>query len=165
MKNIINSISLLALVLIVATSCNKTEKVSDNFISAGDWTITELSVDGTNEAELPEWEIKACDIYAASCEGHWKNDEGGETEFIWQFREKGKTFEISHQGAEAEESDDDHDDHDHDHDHAGMEVAVQAYNFSGVYEVLECSKDAMKFQSTAALGHSGKTVVISIAKK
>lgn len=163
MKTIKKTIALLVIVLVIATSCDKTRSTSNNFISGAEWTVTEMTVDGVTEDELPTWEIGACEIYETSCEGHWKNDEGGETSFIWQIRDQGKTFEISHQG----EEDDDHDghDHDHDHDHAGIEVAMQAYNFSGVYEVIESSTNMMHFQTTVALGHTDKTVVIKITKQ
>ena len=140
------------------TACNKTKKVSKRLISAGEWRVTELSVDGVNQEELPTWEIEACDdIYAQSCMAEWKNDEGGHAEFIWQFREKGETFEISHQAEE-------HEGEEHDHDHAAEEAAEQAYNFSGVYTVVESGKDKMEFTTTSAIGYNGNTVKIIIEK-
>ena len=82
-------------VALLAAGCNKSKTYSKRLIKAGEWTVTELSVDGTNEAELPSWHIQLCDIYAQSCYADWENEEGGHAEFIWQFRDKGKTFEIS----------------------------------------------------------------------
>ena len=149
-------ISLSLAILIGFAACNKTKVNSKRLMKAGEWKVTELSVDGTNEAELPSWEIEDCDIYAQSCMAEWKNDEGGHAEFVWQFREKGKTFEISYQADE---------DHAHAHDHAAEEAAAQAYGFSGIYEVIECKSKKMQFQTTSALGHDGKAVVIKIEKK
>ena len=149
-------ISLSKAILIGFAACNKTKVNSKRLMKAGEWKVTELSVDGTNEAELPSWEIEDCDIYAQSCMAEWKNDEGGHAEFVWQFREKGKTFEISYQADE---------DHAHAHDHAAEEAAAQAYGFSGIYEVTECKSKKMQFQTTSALGHDGKAVVIKIEKK
>lgn len=149
-------ISLSMAILIGFAACNKTKVNSKRLMKAGEWKVTELSVDGTNEAELPSWEIEDCDIYAQSCMAEWMNDEGGHAEFVWQFREKGKTFEISYQADE---------DHAHAHDHAAEEAAAQAYAFSGVYEVVESKSKEMQFQTTAALGHDGKAVVIKIEKK
>ena len=139
----------------VVSSCNKTKITSERFIKAGEWKVTELSVDGVNEDELPKWEIEDCDIYEESCFGEWKNEEGGHAEFIWQFSEKANTFEISHQAS---------DEHDHEGDHAAEEAAVQAYNYSGVYEVIEKSKTEMEFESSRTSGHSGNTVKIKIEK-
>ncbi len=156
MKNLI-SILMIVIVAGAISSCNKTKKVSKRFMKSGEWKVTELSVDGVNEDELPTWEIEDCDIYKESCEGEWKNDEGGHSEFIWQFREKGETFEISRQ-AEEEAG------HSHTHDHAAEEAAAQCYNFSGVYEVISSKKDEMEFRSTATAGHNGKQVVIKISK-
>ena len=149
-------ISLSMAILIGFAACNKTKVNSKRLMKAGEWKVTELSVDGTNEAELPSWEIEDCDIYAQSCMAEWMNEEGGNAEFVWQFREKGKTFEISYQADE---------DHAHAHDHAAEEAAAQAYAFSGIYEVTECKSKKMQFQTTSALGHEGKSVVIKIEKK
>ena len=143
------------LLMTVVSSCNKTKVTSERFIKAGEWKVTELSVDGVNEGELPKWEIEDCDVYEESCFGEWKNEEGGHAEFIWQFSEKANTFEISHQAS---------DEHDHEGGHAAEEAAVQAYNFSGVYEVIEKSKTEMEFESTRTSGHSGNTVKIKIEK-
>ena len=154
----------ITIVLLIASmaflgACNKTKTNSNRLIKGGEWTVTELSVNGTNEAELPEWEIEDCEIYDASCEGEWKNEEGGHAEFIWQFRAKGDNFEISHQ-AEAEE-----DGHAHGDDHAAEEAAAQCYAFSGVYDVVTRKKKEMEFTSTTTVGHPGATVVIKIEKK
>lgn len=151
-----------AILVIGSVACNKTKINSKRFMKAGEWKVTELSVDGSNEAELPSWEIKECDIYKESCKGEWKNDEGGHAEFVWQFREKGKKFEISRQ---AEEEDDHGHGHGHGDNHAAEEAAAQAYAFSGVYDVVERKKKKMQFETTAALGHAGKKVVIKIEKK
>ena len=169
MKKILLIIS----IALVAFACNKTKVNSNRLMSAGEWEVTELSVDGTNEDELPHWHIDDCEIYGEkSCFGEWKNEEGGETHFIWQFRDKGKVFEISRQEGMEEEEDhaDDGDDHDHDHDHgthdhATEEAIEQCYNFSGVYDVVSSKKDEMGFTSTSAVGFAGETVKIKIKKK
>jgi len=142
----------------LGTACNKTKTNSNRLMKAGEWTITELSVDGTNEAELPEWEIEDCDIYDESCHGEWKNEEGGHSEFVWQFRNSGDDFEISRQ-AEEEEG------HSHEEDHAAEEAAAQCFAFSGIYEVVTRKKDEMEFTSTTTEGYPGSTVVIKISKK
>ena len=158
MKNIMSILAVSA-IAITLVGCNKTKKTSNRLIKAGEWKVTELSVDGTNEDELPTWEISDCDIYNESCTGEWENDEGGHTEFIWQFRDKGDTFEISRQAEEDEHG------HSHSHDHADEEVAEQCYNFSGVYEVVSSSKDEMEFKSTVTTGYNGQEVVIKISKQ
>lgn len=145
----------LLLAILIMSACNKTKINANRLIKAGEWTVTELSVDGTNEDELPKWSIEDCDIYDESCLGEWENEEGGHADFIWQFRDKGKTFEISRQ--ENEEG--------HSHGHAGEEAAAQCYAFSGIYEVIERKKDMMQFQTMAALGHAGESVVIKIEKQ
>jgi hypothetical protein len=142
------------------SSCNKTKTTSNRFMEAGEWNVTELSVDGINQEELPIWEIEECDLYNESCFAEWKNEEGGHAEFIWQFREKANTFEISHQAKE-----DEHEGEEHEDDHAAEEAAEQAYNFSGVYTVIENSKTAMEFTTTSAIGFVGNSVKIKIEKK
>lgn len=158
MKTITKYMLLLAAIALTLGACNKTKKSSNRAIKAGEWTITELSVDGTNEAELPSWKFEECDIYAESCHAEWENEEGGHAEFVWQFREKGSVFEISRQAGE-------HDEHEHEHDHATEEANTQCYNFSGVYQVEEAKAESMHFTSTATVGHAGKSVVIKMSKK
>ena len=157
MNTKIKAVTLLFAVALMAVACNKTQSTSNRFIKAGEWKVTELSVDGTNADELPHWEIEDCEIYDESCHAEWANDEGGHAEFVWQFRDSGDTFEISRQAGE-------HDGHDHGHDHAEEEAIAQCYSFSGVYEVKERKKDMMEFTSTATLGNPGSTVVIKIEK-
>jgi len=156
-RKTIKTMAFSAILLIGAAACNKTKSTSKKFMDAGEWTITELSIDGTNEDELPTWEIEDCDLYNESCFGEWKNEEGGRAEFIWQFREKANTFEISHQAEEGE--------HDLEEDHAATEAAEQAYNFSGVYEVVNKEKEAMEFSSKNTSGFPGQMVSIKIQKK
>lgn len=149
-----------ALVLILGLSaCNKTAITADRFIDAGEWTATTLSVDGVQEDELPILEIMDCEIYDEVCLSEWKNEEGGHAIFAWQFRDKGKIFEISRQEEEEEDS------HSHSHDHAEEEANEQCLAFSGIYEVTERSKDVMEFTSTATNGHAGQNVILRIEKK
>lgn len=153
--------SLLALAtgaIFLLGACNKTKTNSKSLMKAGEWEVTELSVEGVNEDELPHWEIDDCDIYEESCMGHWENEEGGHAEFVWQFRDKGETFEISYQ-AEEEHG------HSHEHDHAAEEAAAQAANFSGVYTVNKRDKDEMEFSSSTTQGFEGQNVIIKIKKK
>ena len=151
MKKIILLASTILIVALVFTACNKT-KMYENRLDGGEWNVTELSVDGVNETELPHWNIGDCDAYKESCTGEWKNHEGGTGKFVWQFREKGGKFEISNQSELTG-------------DHAQDEVVLQCQNFSGVYDVIEHEKKSMKFESTTTLGFSGKKVVITIEKE
>ncbi|MSP69389.1 MAG: hypothetical protein EXR20_03880 [Bacteroidetes bacterium] len=151
MKKIILLASTIFIVAFVFTACNKT-KMYANRLDGGDWKVTELSVDGTNETELPNWTIGDCDAYKGSCTGEWKNNEGGNGKFVWQFREKGKKFEISNQSELTG-------------DHAQDEVVLQCQNFSGVYDVIEHKRKSMKFECSATLGFAGKKVVIKIEKE
>lgn len=141
-------------------SCNKVKSTSKRLMKTGDWKVTELSVNGVNEEELPKWEIDDCDIYDESCFGEWKNDEGGHAEFIWQFREKGEVFELSYQAEEHDHEEEG----EHEHDHAAEEAAEQAANFSGVYEVEKKEKKVMEFTSSSTVGYSGSRVKIKVEK-
>lgn len=155
MKKSIVLFSFVAMAAIMLSACSKTNKANKRFIKAGEWTVTELSVDGVSEDELPVWEISDCDPYEAVCIGHWENEEGGHAEFAWQFNNKGESFVVSHQAEEGE----------HEHDHADEEAAEQAYNFSGTYSVTESGKTKMSFTSTETVGFPGQTAVIVIEKK
>jgi hypothetical protein len=150
MKLIITSLSL---VLLVGTlnSCNKT-KTNANRIEDGEWDVTELSVDGVNEDELPHLHFSDCDAYSSACTGEWENHEGGKGNFAWQFNDKGETFAISNQSEVTGE-------------HATDEAILQCQNFSGNYKVVECTKKTMAFETTSALAYVGKTVILKMEKE
>lgn len=145
-------IAVFAIALLFA-SCNKTKSTSKRFIKAGEWNLTELSVDGVNQEELPHWIIGDCDIYAESCVGSWKNDEGGATDFVWQVTNNGDSFVISRQGPNEGL------------EHADEEMATQCFEFSGTYDIIENGKTSMKLMSTTTEGFSGQSAVIMLEKK
>lgn len=155
MKKLVSMLSLIAFAAIFLSACSKTNKASKRLIKAGEWTVTECSVDGVNEDELPKWEISNCDPYEAVCIGKWENEESGHADFAWQFNNDGDSFVISHQAEEGE----------HEHNHADEEAAEQAYHFSGTYSVTESSKTKMSFTSTQTVGYPGQTAVIVIEKR
>ncbi|MDG1147123.1 MAG: hypothetical protein P8N52_02335 [Crocinitomicaceae bacterium] len=140
-------------IALLSVSCNKTKSTSKRLMKAGEWNVSELSVDGVSQEELPHWVIGDCDIYNESCVGSWQNDEGGATDFIWQVTNNGDSFTISRQGPEEGL------------EHADQEVAVQCFEFSGTYDILESDKKTMKLTSTATDGFSGQTAIITLEKK
>lgn len=150
MKKIIMLSRLALVAALVIMSCNKT-KISAKRLDGGEWHVKELSVDGVNEAELPEWNIGECDGYKESCLGDWVNHEGGKSKFVWQFREKAEKFEISNQSELSG-------------DHATDEAVLQCQSFSGTYDVISRKKKEMEFKTTSAIGFTGKTVIIKIEK-
>ena len=106
MKTSIKTITLLLAVGLLATACNKTRTNSNRLIKGGEWTVTELSVDGTSEAELPSWEIEDCEIYDESCHAEWANEEGGHAEFcdmILRFRAGWAGGQDAHQLGESDD--------------------------------------------------------------
>lgn len=140
-------------IAILVGSCNKTKSTSKRLMKAGEWNVTELSVDGVNQEELPHWVIGDCDIYEESCIGFWQNDEGGATDFVWQVTNEGGSFIISRQGP------------DEGLEHADEEMATQCFEFSGTYEIAENEKAMMKFTSSTTEAFSGQSVIITLEKK
>lgn len=151
-KNFKRIIAVLSIAMLVA-SCNKTKSASKKFVRAGEWNVTELSVDGESQEELPHLLIGDCDLYNESCIGSWQNDEGGATDFIWQITNGAKSFVISRQGPDAGL------------EHADEEMATQCFEFSGTYEIIENEKTRMKLKSTATEGFPGQTAIITLGKK
>lgn len=137
-------------------ACNKTKSNSNRLMKAGTWEVTELTVDGTAQTILPDLIIEDCDIYDETCYGEWEGG-GGHAYFAWQFRDKGKIFEISRQEMP--------DDHGHSHGAAGLAIEQQCYEFSGVYQVDESSSTSFSFSSSSTTGFPGKKVVMKIAKE
>ncbi len=155
-------ISIACLLIVFATSCNKTQQNARKFLKAGYWEVKEIKIDDDSEDDLPKWHIEDCKIYKESCYAEWILDDGGVSEFVWQFRDDGKTFEISNQSA----LDDDHNHDDDDgHDHDGDDAKYQCSALSGTYQVIELSKKEMIIESTETLGHSSKKVYIRLEKE
>ncbi|MEM7040567.1 MAG: hypothetical protein AAF570_26625 [Bacteroidota bacterium] len=139
--------------------CNKTQKFSTR-LADSTWNVTELVIDGTAETNLPSLEFKVCDdIYAALCEGHWKDANGEEVEFYWQLRSSSDEFELSYV-AEAEE-----DDHGHNHAHGDVALSVMVSNLSGTYTYSDFSKTDITLMSSATGGYPGKVVTIKMTKQ
>ena len=151
MKTLFTSITIAA--VITFTACNKNKQYSKR-LSGETWHVTELTVDGTAQSELPELHFEDCDIYKESCKGSWENHEGGHSHFIWQFREKGEKLEISNQSTLADSHG----------SHADEEAILQCSAFSGVYDVTVHKKDRMEFETTSAIGFSGNKVVLKMEK-
>jgi hypothetical protein len=150
-------IKLILLVVGIATlaSCNKTKQASKR-LSGETWKVVELSVDGITQAELPTTLVfNDCDIYAESCNGEWNRD-AHHAHFIWQFREKGKKFELSNQSS-AEDA--------HGGGHEAEENIAQCAEFSGVYEVINQDKKMLFLESMNTIGYAGQKVVFKLEKQ
>lgn len=148
MKRII-CVSLLLIVLFVSSNCNKT-KFRSNRIDENKWEVTELSVDGQNITPLPTLKFNDCKIYKENCNGWWYLGEG-HAEIAWQFREKGKLFELSNQA-------------DHVHGIEDVRAAEQCIQFSGVYDVVKSKRNSFEIKTNNAFGYKGKTVSIKMKK-
>jgi hypothetical protein len=147
-----NTVYLLAAAIIFTlASCSKTTRYSKQ-LTGEKWAISEFTVDGTTQEELPHLEFADCDIYDESCTGELVTHEGGVAHFIWQIRDQGKTFEYSdqteHTHAEA--------------DHHAIEISAA---LSGVFSIEEKSRKTMTMNSTDLNGFKGKTVIIKLKKE
>jgi len=149
MKNTLTTIALFTIILVSA--CNKTTHYS-NLLTGEKWAITEFTVDGDPQEELPHLEFEDCKIYDESCTGDLVTHEGGKAHFIWQIRDKGKTFEYSdqteHTHAEA--------------DHHAIEISAA---LSGIFSIEEKSRKTMTMNSSALNGFIGKKVIIKLEKE
>lgn len=149
MKRIVY-ITLFALTLL-GYSCNKT-KTSSNRLDGQKWNVTELSVDGVNQTQLPVIKFSECEIYKESCKGLWYLGETGHGGIVWQVRDKGKTLEISNQA-------------DHSHTIEDVKAAEQCIAFSGVYKIISSKRKKMEFETSSAYAYSGKKVVLKIERQ
>ncbi|MGL4599062.1 MAG: hypothetical protein ACRCYO_16200, partial [Bacteroidia bacterium] len=77
-------------------------------------------------------------------------------DFVWQFRDKGKTFELSNQST-AEDA--------HGGGHEAEENIAQCMEYSGVYVVKEQSKKELSLESKTTIGYAGQKVVLKLEKQ
>lgn len=149
MKNRVIIFCLATVVLL--SGCNKTKSVS-NRLDDQKWTVTELSVDGVGQTQLPKIKFKECEIYKESCTGLWYLGEEGHAGIAWQIRDKGKTMEISNQA-------------DHAHGIEDVKASEQCIAFAGVYKVISSKRKKMEFETTAAFAYPGKKVVLKMERQ
>jgi hypothetical protein len=147
MKNILFITGL----LLAMVSCNKTKTVS-NRLDGQKWRVTELSVDGVNQSELPLFKFSECEIYKESCKGLWYLGEEGHSGFAWQIRDKGKILEFNNQA-------------DHAHGLEDVKAAEQCIAFSGVYKIIKSKRKSMECETSNAFGYAGKKVVLKMERK
>ena len=141
-------LSLIILSSILLFSCNKNKKFSKR-LSGETWTTVEITVDGDKQEDLSTLTFNECDIYKDNCFASWEV-ENTKANFIWQFREKAKIFEISNQSELTED----------------LELAIrQCINYSGVYDVTDNSKTSLTIKSTSTIGYDGEEVIIKIQKQ
>lgn len=149
MKNIV-ILSIGIVLLVFAASCNKT-KMNSKTLQGSTWNFTSLTINGVADTNLAELEFAEGNIYKEVLLGKWHNAGhshgagAAEVSFAWQFRDKGKTLEISNQS----EGDD----------------AIQCSQLSGVYNVVSSSKTEYELSSSSTVGYSGKTVIIKMNKE
>jgi len=150
MKNIIQKSSFALLLIVALMACNKSNRNSRR-VEGYKWKVTSINVNGNAETNLPTLLFKDCDIYNEVCKGTWISDEDGRAEFVWQFRDKGKTIEIANQT-------------DHVHDVLDVKAAEQCIAFTGVYEVVNSKRKSLSIKSTKANAYQGKEVKIEMER-
>lgn len=138
---------LISLVVFITTSCNKT-KTSSKSLQSTTWKFTSLTIDQVSDSSLATLSFEDGDIYNEVLLGYWYNTDTStakEVSFAWQFRDKGKTFEISNQ-SEGDE-------------------ALLCSQLSGIYQVNKLENGTFSIQSTSTIGYPNKLVKIELAKK
>jgi hypothetical protein len=127
-------------------SCNK-EKQTTKTLEGTTWIVTELKVDGVADTSLPTLDFKKGKLYKENMMGVWHNihSTSEDAQFIWQFRDKGKTFEISNQSDSAS--------------------AYQCSAYSGIYTIDYKGKDSYEMSSNATYAYPSKKVILIMKKK
>lgn len=139
---------ILSLALFVLVACDKNKKLSKR-LSGETWKVSTFTVGGAAKQDLAEINFDDCNIYDENCTATWML-EGQSANFIWQFREKGKVFEISNQSSLSTD----------------IEPAIlQCMNLSGIYDVTDNGKTSMTISSNATFGYEGQSVEIKLAKQ
>lgn len=146
----IKTLGLLLITLFFINSCDKNKRYSRR-IDDDKWKVTKLTVDGNEQDSLPVIKFNFCDIYEETCEGSWTSADG-KAKLAWQFRDKGKTFEISNQT-------------DHGHDLADVKAAEHCINYTGVYEVVKSKRKYLEIKSLRTYGYNNKVVLMILEKQ
>jgi hypothetical protein len=130
--------------------CDKNKR-SSRRLDNDKWKVTTLTVDGKNQDTLPIIKFTFCQIYEETCTGSWSSSDGKAT-IAWQFRDEGKTFELSNQS-------------DHGHSLADLNAVDQCIRFTGVYEVVNYKRKYLEVKSSKTYGYMDKTVIMIMEKQ
>lgn len=146
--------SIIIVAIITLSGCDKDKRHAKR-LGGEKWQVTELTMDGASQPDMPLLEFEECDIYNELCIGTWSNNAGGKSYFIWQFRNKATSFEISNQSTIATAGGVD----------ANEQAVIQCSDYSGIYQVVESKKSKMRFEALSTLGSGGKKVTMTIEKQ
>lgn len=141
-------ILLIIITLITVFGCNKDKKFS-NRIDGESWKASKIQISDNEITDLPTLTFDECKIYKENCTGIWILN-GVESNFAWQFRDKGTLFEISNQSivTQSQES-----------------AIIQCMNLSGVYNVDEQTKEILIISSESTIGYTNSKVIIELEKQ
>jgi hypothetical protein len=141
----------LILFVFVAFACSKDKSYSKKLMKGEVWTVEHLTVDGENYGILGSWQItQDVNIYESVPTANWHNSTDTSA-FQWQFRNKGKTFELSASDTCCIT--------------ALNPIDLQNFFLSGEYQVQKHMKKYMEFTSSNTLGFTGQVVEIHIRRK
>jgi len=130
-------------------SCDKNQNNSNKLMKGEVWQVEYILIDGENQVFKGRWQIiQDVDIYENVPSALWRS-EGQEKVFYWQFRNKGKTFEILPDTI---------------CNGSVQDLCFFSYSISGEYLAKRHSKKKMIFSSSNTKGFPGKLVEISIGK-
>ena len=131
----------------ILSSCDK-NKIHSNRFSGESWAVKSLTINGESNSDLPTLAFSDCSIYKENCTGTWSL-ENSTSNFVWQFRDKAKTFEISNQSEITTHLE---------------EAILQCMNLSGIYDVESSSKTKITISSTSTIGYEGVNVNMELEK-
>ncbi len=140
--------------LLLFTACNKDKSRSKKLMKGDVWTVESIFIDGQGQpftGKFATWTIEQdVNIYDRVPTALWYGD-GEEIEFNWQFRNKGKTFEIAPNDSTC--------------DGTFPDLEMFGYFIAGEYTVEKHSRKEMTFNSTETYGYSGQLVEIKIVRR
>ena len=139
----------ISIILLFTTivSCNK-NKQSSKKLQGTTWKFTSVKIDGVSDSSLATLKFNEGNIYNEVITGIWMNQLMTQSEdviFAWQFRDRGKTFELSNQ--------------------SNGDDALQCSELRGIYATDELTETKMRIISTSTLGYINKKVEIELVKQ
>lgn len=144
---------ILAIILIVGSSCTKDKRTSRCFWKGETWQLISVTIDDDAVLENAQWKINKCDIYDELCESIWESENGDVSNFNWQFNERAKEFKLARVSVNDTIC------------KTCNEADYYCYNYSGTYQVIKAKKKEMIFESDVTVGYAGKKVRLVLERK
>ncbi|OIQ35933.1 MAG: hypothetical protein BM555_03740 [Crocinitomix sp. MedPE-SWsnd] len=136
------------LLVLLSTSCTKSEVNTKNLGKQGRWMVTVLNIGSNTNVQLPTFVFQPSEDPEVLTDGTWIHNDNSQAALRWRFNYYAGTFSILiNENVEQDET---------------SKAFVQCNNLSGEYNIITEKKKLFEFESMTTNGYGSIPVFIQI---